>query len=273
VVLSVISILMAIMMPGLDSIRRKARAVAGMNNQKQIAGGINLYALDNDDLYPQSVATVGFGSHWNWSDPTKLIGNRKRSPGLYRAMSSYLRTYIPDSDTMFCPNAPRKYKYLQQSWEAGEGWDNPETSFPSDPVGGTYCFYWNYVGYLRMTGSIFQGPRGAADGGKYSKLLVTDYFGYDHWRSPGAFGSCDKFKGSDVTDETWLLSAYWSGRGDPNASAPEITLHAGYTDGHVESYPSSQVIPMEVSITSDGLTPYPAGVGPGIFYLPPNALH
>ena len=47
---------------------------------------------------------------------------------------------------------------------------------------------------------------------------------------------------------------------------------AGWTDGHVESFSSSQVIPMQVSITSDGYTPYPVGVGPGIFYLPANAI-
>lgn len=271
-VISVISILMAIAMPTFDAVRRKARAVAGMNNQKQISGGVNLYALDNDELYPQSIATVGFGDRWNWSDPTKLIGNRKRSPGLYRAMSSYLRGYLPDADMMFCPNAPQKYKYLKQAWEAGDDWDNPETSFPSDPVGGTYCFYWNYIGYIGGSRGIFQGPRGPADGGRYSKLLVTDYFGYDHWRSPGDFGSCDKFKGADGTPETWLLSAYWSGPGDPRTAVPEIKLKAGWTDGHVESFSSSQVIPMQVSITSDGYTPYPNGVGPGIFYLPASSI-
>jgi hypothetical protein len=29
---------------------------------------------------------------------------------------------------------------------------------------------------------------------------------------------------------------------------------------------------MKVSITADGTTPYPDGMGPGIFFLPRNAL-
>jgi len=47
---------------------------------------------------------------------------------------------------------------------------------------------------------------------------------YDHRRSPGAYSSCEKFKGADITPETWLSSAYWSRTADPNAPMPEIKL-------------------------------------------------
>lgn len=264
---------MAVALPALDGVRQSARTILGTNNQKQIAGGVNLFALDNDDRYPESVATVGFGDSWNWSDPAKLTGNRRRSPGLHRSMSAYLYNYLPDATVMYCPNAPRRYKYLQEAWDAGDDWDNPETSFPSDPVGGTYCFYWNYVGFLGGRRVVFRGPQSPASGGPYSKLLVTDYFGYDHWRSPFAFGSCEKFGGAEVTPETWLLSAYWSSAGDPNVPVPDVKLQAAYTDGHVESYSQSETVPMKVSITSDGTVPYPDGVGAGILFLPSSALH
>lgn len=271
VAISIISLLMAIALPALHSVKRKALALIGTHNQKEIATGVNVFALDNDDRYPQSVATVGFGDNWNWSDPTKLAGNRTRSPGLYRSMSAYLRSYIPEAKVMYCPNAPRRYKYLQQLWEAGDEWDNPETSFESDPAGGTYCFYWNYIGNLGDR--LFRGPRGPAGGRGYSTVVVTDYFGYGHWRSPGAYGCCDEFDGADVTPETWLLSPYWSRQGDPAAARPEITLRAGYADGHVETYSSKEAVPMKVSITSDGTVPYPDDVGPGIFCLPAKAVH
>jgi len=272
--MSIISMLLGIMLPALGRVRYKARMMLGISNQRQITSAVNLYALDNDDRYPHSVATIGFGDSWNWSDPTKLTGNRKRSPGLHRSMSAYLRSYIPAASTMYCPNAPRKYKYLQQAWDAGDDWDNPETSFPSDPVGGTYCFYWNYTGFLGGRRTLLRGAQGPASGGRrYSKLLVTDYFGYDHWRSPGAYGSCERLKGADITPETWLLSAYWSRKADPVSGMPHIKLQAGYTDGHVESYAPSEAVPMKVSITADGRVPYPDSVGPGIFYLPANALH
>ncbi|MBA7618282.1 hypothetical protein ES703_25603 [subsurface metagenome] len=272
VVMSIISVIMAITLPAFSRVRRKARTMLSMSNQRQITSAMNLFALNNNDRYPESVATIGFGNNWNWSDSTRLTGNRRRSPQLHRAMSEYLRRYISDASTMYCPNAPQKYEYLQQAWDAGDNWDNPKTSFPADPAGGSYCFYWNYRGYLGGRRVVFRGPQGPASSRRYSKLLVSDYFGYDHWRTPGSYSSCEPFNGAGITPETWLLSAYWSRKSDADDS-PEIKLQAGYTDGHVESYSASDVVPMKVSITADGTVPYPDGVGPGIFFLPRNALH
>jgi prepilin-type N-terminal cleavage/methylation domain-containing protein len=272
VVISIITLSMAVMVPSLGRVRRQARAILSMNNQKQITSAVNFFALDNNERFPPSVATVGFDDNWNWSDPTKLTGNRHRSPGLHRAMSEYLRGYIADASTMYCPNAPQKYKYLQEAWDAGDNWDNPDTPIPTDPVGGTYCFYWNYKAYIGGRRVIFRGPQGPASGGRYSKLLVSDYFGYDHWRNPGSYGSCEPFNGADITPETWLLSAYWS-RKSAADNPPEIKLRAGYTDGHIETYSASETVPVKVSITADGSVPYPDGVGPGVFLLPRNALH
>jgi prepilin-type N-terminal cleavage/methylation domain-containing protein len=271
VVISIISLLMAVLVPALGRVRRQAKAMLGMNNQKQIISGLSFFALDNNERYPPSVATVGLDDNWNWSDPTKLTGNKHRSPGLHRAMSEYLRGYISDASIMYCPNAPQKYKYLQQAWIDGDNWDNPDTPVSSDPVGGTYCFYWNYMGYIGGRRVIFYGPQGPASGGKYSKLLVSDYFGYDHWRAPGSYCSCEHFNGADITPETFLLSSCWF-RQSTADNPPEIKLRAGYTDGHIETYSASQTLPMKVPIIADGTVPYPDGVGPGVFLLPRNAL-
>ena len=272
VVISIISLMMGITLPVFSRVRRQARTMLSMSNQRQIASAMNLYASDHNERYPESVATIGFGNTWNWSDSTRLTGNRRRSPQLHRAMSEYLRSYIPDASIMYCPNVPHKYEYLQKAWDAGDNWDNPNTSYPADPVGGTYCFYWNYRGFLGGRRVVFRGPQGPASSGRYSKLLVSDYFGYNHWRNPGSFGSCEQFDGAGITPETWLLSSFWSRKSDAD-DFPEIKLRAGYTDGHVETYSASNVVPIKVSITADGTVPYPDGVGPGIFYLPRNALH
>jgi hypothetical protein len=63
--------------------------------------------------------------------------------------------------------------------------------------------------------------------------------------------------------------------GDIALDMLNMNLHAGFTDGHVESFKSSEVVPMKVSITPNGSVPYPSGVGlgPGDFYLPEIALH
>ena len=243
-----------------------------MRNQREIANALNFFAEDNQDRYPDSVATVGFDDQWNWSDPTKMTGNRKRSPQIHRSMSAYLHEYMQDAKTMYCPGAPQKYKYLQEVWDAGDDWDNPDTPVSSDPFGGTYCFYWNYVGYLPQTKTLFRGPNGPASLGTHSQLLVTDYFGFDHWRSPGAFGSCDRLPGAGVVEETWLLSPYWAAKGDPNDGMPRTKMRAGFVDGHVATYDTSELVPMKVSISAAGVPPYPDGAAsPGTFYIPKEA--
>jgi len=271
--MGVISIVTAILLPVLGKARRQARAVVNMNNQRQVVSGANCFASDNDESYPESVATIGvLDIHWNWQEPMVLTGTRGRSPRQRRSMSAYLRSYIPDAGTMYCPSAPRRYKYFQRAWDAGDEWDNPETPPKQDPVIGTYCFYWNYIGFLEE-GRVFRGPSGPSGGGGQSELVVSDYFGYGHWRSREQYGtfefysSCEKFKGSSVLAETWVGSAYWAGLRRRN-----VALRAGYTDGHVQTFTPSAAVPMKVSITADGSKPYPSGVGPGIIYLPEKAV-
>ncbi len=272
-VIAIISVIMSILLPALNQVRRKSRAILGMNNQKQIVNAVNLFAIDNDQFYPESVATIGDLDYWNWQEPMMLTGYRARSPRLHRSMSGYLFDYIKDPDILFCPNAPKKYKYLKQSWDAGDDWDNPETPPVKDPVSGTYCFYWNYTGYLKDKKGIFHGP-GNATGGKYqSKLLVSDYFGYNHWRSRNSYSSCETFQSSSIIEGTSLSSDYWSHKENIESGLPQINFHAGYTDGHVEKISSSQTVPLRVIIDPRKNEPYPDYIAPGIFFIPKNALY
>ncbi len=274
VVIATMSVLMGILMPALSGVRRQATALTGMRNQREVATAVNLFAADNDELYPPSVATLGMANEWHWYDPTVLIGKKARSPQIHRAMSAYLHAYIQDARTVSCPAAPQQYKYLQQSWDAGDDWDNPDNELPYDPVDGTYCFFWNYTGYLGGPRALFQGPRTPASGGLVSKLLVTDYFGYGHWRTPGSFASCEKLPGGDILAEQWLESAWWRKAGDdPNTARPQVKLRAAYTDGHVETYYPNEISAMRVSYVPEGAPAWPDGSGSrGIFYIPRNAV-
>jgi len=273
VVIAIISALMGILLPGLGKARYQARTLLGIGNQREITSGVSLFASDNNEQYPESVATIGDDSTWNWQEPMMMTGYRARSPRMHRSMSAYLQPYIEDAGIMYCLNAPRKYDYLQNAWNAGDEWDNPETPPVEDPVSGTYCFYWNYTGYLEERDYLFKGPQSSASGRERSKLLVSDYFGYDHFRSPNSYGSCEKFAGSSITEGTLLSSAYWSREGVAGSDAPEIKLHAGYTDGHVETYSASDTLTMKVIWRPKIGEPYPDDIGPGCFYLPRNALH
>jgi len=274
VVCAVISALMAILLPALGHVRRQARTLVGIRNIREITTAVGLFALDHADRYPPSMATIGMAGNWHWQEPTMLTGYNERAPGLRRSVSAYLRPYIEDAGTLFCPNAPLRYRYLQEAWDAADDWDHPETPADTDAVLGSYCLYWNYVGALGEPNGVFRGPSGPAKGYREGSILVTDYFGYDHWRSPGAYGSCEKFDNAEVAEGTCISSAYWARTGTGTADELRhltIRLHAGYVDGHVESYAPSETRPMRVILDRETGSPYPSGAVtgfPGIFYLP-----
>ena len=282
VAIGIIAMLAAIMLPGLSKARRNALSVRCMDNQRRIIVAVSTFAADNDGRYPESVATIGrTKEHWNWQEPTMLAACHPRSSNLHRSLSEYLRSYISDAAILLCPSAPEKYKFLKQAWEAGDEWDNPDTLPPQDPIMGTYCFYWNYIGFLSDGQTPFRGPAHIASEPARSNLLMSDYFGYGHWRNKlvygdyKAYGSCERFAAAtSVTPGTEVSSAFWSCN-DPNIDLDnlDIALHAGYTDGHVARYSPGRAVIMEVSKTSDGTVAYPAHLGPGKFYLPEDALY
>lgn len=277
VVVSVISVLIGILLPALGAARRQVRGVLCMNNQREIVCAVSAYASEHDERFPESMATITQGNSWFWQEPRMMTACQPRPFLAHRSMSFYLHTDIEDARIMSCPSVPRKHPYIQEAWDDGDSWNNPETKFPLDPVYGSYCFYWNYVGHVGHEEPPFRGPRSTLDGGRRSKLLVTDYFGHDHHRSPGAFGSCEQLKGASITPGSEVSSAYWSLAGSNDSAGLgtlNVKLRAGYVDGHVGTFKPSEAVPMKVSITPDGSIPYTMGVGlgPGDFYLPRNAL-
>lgn len=272
VVISIISLLMAILLPALGKVRMQAMRLKNMNNQRQVVTAVNQYALDNDQKYPDSTAIIGYPNKWGWAEPTMITGYAKRAPGMHRSMGEYLGSYLADAKTTYCPSAPEDYAHLQDAWEAGDGWDNPDTKPIPDPVMGTYCFYWNYVGHLTPE-KAFRGPRMMMGGGRNSDLLISDYFGFDHWRSLGAYGSCEKLPRAGIAPGTEVSSSFFKmDRSKADLEELKVALHAGYADGHVERYRPSETVPMKVIFDPASGAPYPSGVGPGEFYLPERAV-
>lgn len=275
VVISIISLLMGILVPAVGRVRRQARSILGAADQHQVVKALFCYAADSDDLFPESVATIGdVNVAWNWTEPTTVTGISERTWRHKRSMSSYLGDYISEASQMACRNAPREHEYLQEAWDEGDDWINPAL-MAKVPLTSTYCFYWNYTGYLTPE-RLFRGPSSTMSGSRESSLLISCYFGFDHWRSMGVYSSCEKFRGAGITEETYMGSAYyWSGLSpDTDLSELKIRLHAGYTDGHVGSYLASQVVPMQAIITPATGEPYPLGTGegPGVFFLPEDAV-
>jgi len=271
VVISIISLLMGILVPALGKMRRQARSLLGAVDQSQIVKALLCYAVDNDDYFPESVATVGMDAYWNWSEPTTITGITGRTLDFNRSMSAYLGDYISDASVTACRNAPREHEYLQDAWDAGDGWENPVVTIA--PLTTTYCFYWNYTGYLGPD-EQFKGPSTTAGRPGQSSLLISCYFGFDHHLSPELYMSCEKFVKAGITEQTPFAPAYyWSGpTADVGLSVLKIRLHAAYTDGHVGSYSASDVVPMEVIKNRQTGEPYPPGLGAGVFFLPEDAV-
>ena len=278
-VILILTVLTAILIPSLRKAKRSALALLSSCNQREVAGGVFCYAADQDGIFPESVATLGTGNRWSWREPTVLTGFQKRSPGMYRSVSQYLGNYIEKASTAFCPGAPSDYEFAQQAWDAGDAWDNPSPDTDlEDPLFGNYCLYWNYIGYLEEKNRPFLGPRSTARRKTESTLLISDYFGYGHWRneltygSRNAYGSCEKMARSEVTSGTSVACDFWSLFAPEDSAAADAlpgTLHAGFIDGHVEDFSPEEILTLKVSMNPDGTVPYPDTLGPaGTFYIP-----
>jgi len=273
VVIGVLALLLGILLPALNQARRAARSMIGGQRQREIVLAVSLYAGDHDHRYPESVATAAMlGRTWRWQEPRMMKACQPRAGGYQASMASYLLAYLPKAVALSCPSSPARYPYLEDFWQAGEQWDNPQTGFTDDSVLGSHCFYWNYVGYLSEQDRPFRGPQLDAGRAGCSRLLVSDYFGFNHWRSPEAFGSCERLARAEVTEETHEAVPFWFQNclGQPDRANVHLRLQAGFMDGHVEAYRPDETMVLEVSETLDGTTPTFSGfgLGPGQFYIP-----
>jgi prepilin-type N-terminal cleavage/methylation domain-containing protein len=276
VVIGVLALLLGVLLPALSQARRAARCMVGGHRQREIVLAVSLYATDHQSRYPESVATAAMLGHtWRWQEPRMMKACQPRAEGYRSSMASYLRAYLPKAVVLSCPSSPAAYPYLDEFWQAGDSWDNPETDFTDDSVLGSYCFFWNYTAYLSERDRPFRGPQTDAGAPGCSRMLTSDYFGLNHWRSPNAFSSCERLPRADVTAETYEAPIHWvqNPKGEPDRAAVHLKLQAGFTDGHVEAYRPSETTILEVSETLDGATPTFSGVGlgPGQFFIPRTA--
>ena len=77
---------MGMLLPALSAARRQARTLKGVNNQRHVSNNVTVFAMDHNDKYPESVATIGPVASWNWSDPRMMIAQFATYPGRHRAI-------------------------------------------------------------------------------------------------------------------------------------------------------------------------------------------
>ena len=83
VVIAIIAILAALLLPALSSAKKKAQQAACINNQKQLALGMQMYLGDNNDTFP-GIASRHYGyqpEDWiYWRTNTSLYPTFDKSP-------------------------------------------------------------------------------------------------------------------------------------------------------------------------------------------------
>jgi prepilin-type N-terminal cleavage/methylation domain-containing protein len=276
VVIGIISILLTLTAPALQNAREHAKQMRGMGNQRNIVDAYNYYAQDHKNKYFPSKATVGSRSDtWHWTEPITLTTYYEFQNWYpfdrHRSMFHYLRQYIQDPRVLYCPNSPKEFLYIEESWEQGDWWDNPDTLRKPDPLFGSYSFYAGYNGCLNEFSRVLYGPRNAFGGAGQSEILVSDTLIYDNWRSPRNYISCEKIREHGVISGTPnTVDFWWCLEGETDLKSIEAPFYAGYTDGHVEKYAPAHTTAMGVSNNPNGSAP--ALNLYGTFQIPLRAL-
>lgn len=273
VVIGVLALSMGVLVPALSQARRTARSLVSASRQRQIVLAANLYATDHEGWYPESVATAAMlGRTWRWQEPRMIKACSARADGYRCSAAGYLRYYLPNAKVLSCPSSPAAYPYLKDLWRAGDAWDNPDTGYTDDHALGSYCLYWNYVGHLTGQDRPFAGPQTNDGRSRGGTLLVSDYFGFNNWRSPESFGSCEHLPKAEATSETREAAPYWFAKpkGEPDRAGVNVKLRAGFVDGHVETYGPEATVVLEVADALDGTSPAVSGfgLGAGQFFIP-----
>ena len=104
VVIAIIAILAALLLPALSGAKNKGKATQCINNLREIGVGLRLWANDNNEQFPWSVAAADGGSGWliapdDWSDNYRAASNELVTPKILVCATDKTKTVPPGSLT------------------------------------------------------------------------------------------------------------------------------------------------------------------------------
>jgi prepilin-type N-terminal cleavage/methylation domain-containing protein/prepilin-type processing-associated H-X9-DG protein len=226
VVIAIIAILAAMLLPVLNSAKRKAAQAACVNNLKQLGLGMQMYVDDNHDTFP-GIASRRFGYHpedWiYWRTNTVLYPSFEKSPIL---------TSVPgmQKPSLRCP--------LDKD-------DRDRLAYNYGDSYGPYLFSYSFNGYALDSDNSNLGMSSVVDSssGKavvypfkegsvknpVSKIMLAE--------EPGSLNTRESEEGSVIIlDGRWVPSANFTGLiGDPLTTRHGGKADVTFADGHVEA--------------------------------------
>ncbi|AQT69304.1 putative major pilin subunit [Anaerohalosphaera lusitana] len=267
VVIAIIALLLSIMMPALSMVKEKARLVVCGSNQKQLIYGVSMYGTEHDGKLPPNPNWVGGN---NYHRPTELnwygngVGTLDPTLSNYHPVGKYLGGYLPDVGVYNCTVAPiakdTPWPPRGSKVESVGTYNEVYQDYDFAPLHATYMLLWNYQGYNQSvsTGGA-QGENFVAPSKMSSKnqLILQDSLFYLPqgqgnllWETPSnSWYSSHNFGGATKVDPYFVMD------GPQDEIPDEIDINAGYLDGSVQRFKSSECYWVKNWSAAAGLVP------------------
>ncbi|HET6387375.1 MAG TPA: prepilin-type N-terminal cleavage/methylation domain-containing protein [Armatimonadota bacterium] len=152
VVITIISILAAILLPVFSAVRARARSASCISNLRQIGAALSIYQQDYDGFYPFAINPAVRLHPDRWSDDPEFESIVPNLPEFHDVLYPYTRS----RELFRCPS-----DFGMPVLEQCPGWGIPETSSVYETYGTSYFYLTEYAGYHLRDGSL-QFPSRAA---------------------------------------------------------------------------------------------------------------
>ena len=254
VVVSIIALLVSILLPALSRARDQAKFVVCASNQHNLLVGVLSYQTEHRDM-PTSIQGKMQNGYEFWTQPFRL----NYWPETYMdqsvcgfaggIMSKLLGDYLPEAEIFNCPMSPPVDIFARMDainkcpLTYQEAYETGNTGLEC-----SYWLLWNYGGFTIASNNedrvVFKGPGKNSDQG----LMVADCLFYnDIAYTPDLTNSwASSHPSKEHTNRSKEATFYtWY---DANGDRPvDISMNAGYEDGHVEKFMSGDTYQMLIN--------------------------